>query len=148
MKYYLTIILIILGFNSFPLFPTNINFIDVCVKGICFSSRVMDNPITRAKGLMNETFLPANEGMLFVFPMNVTPEFWTKKMHYPIDIMFINDDDIVVYLVKNAPPCKTDECQIFKPTTPVSRVLEINGGLSDKYGIHVGDSVEYYIEDK
>ena len=128
---------------------TNINLIDVCVENkTCFQSRIVDNPITRAKGLSNETFLPENEGMLFIFPMESRPSFWAKNMQYPIDIIYINEDDVITYMVKNVPPCSDDDqCPKYRPKNPISKVLEINAGQSKKWGIHVGDVVQYYIED-
>ena len=147
MKYYLTIIAIYLIINPITsLASANFNLIDVCINKACFSSRIADNVITRTQGLMNQGFLPEKEALLFIFPQPGKPEFWTKEMNFPIDIIFINENDIIVYLVKNAPPCQTENCQVFKPTRDSIRVLEINGGLSEKYNIGVGQEVFYFIE--
>lgn len=145
----IAMILILLILNIVSIVAsTNINLVDVCVQDkACFQARIVDHPITRAKGLSNETFLPENEGMLFIFPMESRPSFWAKNMQYPIDIIFINEDDIINYMVKNLPPCSADACPKYQPSQPVSKVLEINGGQSKKWGIHVGDSIQYYIED-
>ena len=97
---------------------------------------------------MGESNLPNDEGMLFVFPEEQFPEFWMKDTLIPLDILFINDSDIIVYMVKNAQPCKSETCPIYKTTRKASKVLEINGGLSKKFGLHVGDSVMYFIENE
>ena len=96
---------------------------------------------------MGEALLPEKEGMLFIFPRENKPGFWMKDTLIPLDIIFINDKDIVVYMVKNAQPCKSEKCPIYKTTRNASKVLEINGGLSKKLDLHVGDPVVYFIED-
>ena len=97
--------------------------------------------------LQNETYLPKKEGMLFIFPMEGYPSFWMKKTKIPLDILFINDKDTIVYTVKNAQPCDGRDCPVYKTTRRASKVLEINGGLANELGIRVGDQVAYFIED-
>ncbi|MGA0242684.1 MAG: DUF192 domain-containing protein [Candidatus Marinamargulisbacteria bacterium] len=126
----------------------NLNYLRVCVKTNCFDARVADTPATRTKGLMGEGALPDDQGMLFFFPTQGTPGFWMKRTQIPLDILFINDDDIIVYAVKNAQPCMTEDCPVYKTTRPASKVLEINGGLSNQLGIHVGDPVMYFMDDE
>lgn len=126
----------------------NQNYIKTCIKRICFDARIADNPMARSKGLMGEVGLPKDEGMLFIFPFESRPEFWMKNTKIPLDILFINDKDIIVYMVKNAQPCKTEKCPLYKTSRNASKVLEINGGLSKLYGFHVGNTVEYFIADE
>ena len=133
--------------SSLPVIGQNLNYIQTCINKQCFDARIADNPASRTKGLMGEVMLPENEGMLFIFPSEGTPEFWMKDTKIPLDILFINDLDIVVYMVKNAQPCKSDKCPVYKTTRRASKVLEINGGLSNKYNLHVGDPVQYFISD-
>ena len=137
------ILLSTIGFSE-----VNFNLFKTCINKHCFDTRIADNPISRGRGLIGEEYLPKNEGMLFIFPVSSTPEFWMKNTKIHLDILFINDNDTIVYAVKNAPPCLSNEkCPTYKPNHPVSRVLEINGGLSNELNIKVGDQVEYFIED-
>ena len=125
----------------------NFNGMQTCIKDTCFNTRIADTPVSRSKGLMAETFLPKNEGMLFMFPTLGKPQFWMKNTRIPLDILFINDEDIIVYMVKHAQPCNNTVCPIYKTTREASKVLEINAGLSNEYGFHVGDLVEYFVVD-
>ena len=142
-KYYLITLLCL----TFKLNAENLNYIRTCIIGHCFDSRLADTPVKRAKGLMGELSLPRDEGMLFIFPNEGNYEFWMKNTKIPLDILFINDNDIIVYMVKNAQPCQTKKCPVYKTTRKASKVLEINAGLSKKYNFHVGLNVEYFIED-
>jgi uncharacterized protein len=143
------LLLAILLWVTIPVMSQNFNHINVCVQQACFLSRIADNPVTRSRGLMHETRLPKAEGLLFVFPYPGMPGFWMKNMKFPIDILYVNEQDIVAYIVKNAQPCSgaKTECPIYKPTHKTIRVLEINAGLSEEYNIHVGDAVQYFIEE-
>jgi uncharacterized membrane protein (UPF0127 family) len=63
-------------------------------------------------------------------------------MKFPLDIIFIRDKKIVD-MVQNlqAPKSATENPQIYNPKAPADAVLEINAGLSSKYGFKEGDSV-------
>ena len=141
------IIIFIIAFGYLSNANNNLNYIETCFKTTCFTSRIADNPMSRTKGLMNEDYLPQNEGLLFIFPTNDIHEFWMKNMKFPIDIIFINDENIITYIIKNAPVCK-GTCDVYKPTRKSIMVLEVNAGMAEKHGIHVGQEVAYYIEDE
>lgn len=134
-------------FGRSPIHGMNINVMRACVREVCFDVRVADNPVTRAKGLMHEDRLPENAGMLFVFPQESTPTFWMKHTQIALDMLFIDDTDTIVYSVKQAQPCVKDPCPLYTPTRPVSKVLEINGGMANRHGIRVGDRVHYFVYD-
>ena len=107
---------------------------------------IADTPEKRSKGLSGRESLNEKEGMLFVFDnKNETPIFWMKNMFISIDIIWINDGKIV-QVDKNI---KTPEKDIsdekltrYSPQSPVSHVLEVNSGFSDKYEFKVGNSVD------
>ena len=138
--------MVILAISNQNIQAINTNYLKTCIKNQCFDTRIADNAFTRSKGLMGENMLPKNEGMVFIFPNLGKPGFWMKDTKIPLDIIFINDEDIIVYMVKNAQPCSKEKCPIYKTTRLASKVLEINAGLSKVYEIHVGDNVEYYME--
>lgn len=94
-------------------------------------------------GLSGRSSLPQDQGMLFIFDTPGYYSFWMKKMKFPIDIIFIKDD-LIVSIEKNAkPPVSTDtNPPLYKPEEPANKVIEINAGLSDKYNIKKGDTVE------
>ena len=69
-----------------------------------------------------------------------------KDMKFNIDLLWINDDK-VLGIEKNMPAplagTEDKDLLIYSSAEPVNRVLEINGGLVDQYGLKVGDSLEY-----
>ena len=94
-------------------------------------------------GLFEETTLAQTYGMLFVYETPGDYGFWMKNMKIPIDIIFIRQGRIVTIYQNVAPSASTNETQlIYKPEEPADMVLEIQSGLSQKYGFQKGDTLE------
>ena len=91
------------------------------------------------KGLGYRKQLNQNEGMLFEFPKPSFYKFWMKGMNFPLDIIWISKNHIID-IDKNISHLNKN---IFQPGIPVDRVLEINGGLSDKLNIREGQTVKF-----
>ena len=119
----------------------NMNIAEVCIGMNCWQMRIADTPQLRSKGLMFENSMPIEQGMIFYFENERFPQFWMKDMQFPLDILFVNKDNIITYMVKYVPPCRKEPCDLYRSTRKADKVIEINAGLSDKLNIHVGDSV-------
>jgi len=64
-----------------------------------------------------------------------------KEMHFPIDIIWINEEKRVIGLDRDVPPESFPE--VFYPPSPVKYVLELNSGSVEKYGIDIGDVLSW-----
>lgn len=117
----------------------------VCFNEKCFFVEIAQSNLERANGLMNRTELENDKGMLFVFDMSGIYNFWMKNTLIPLDIIWISSDKKVVFIKKNAQPCKEKICESIKPNVEAKYVLEINGGLTDTLDINEGDdaSISY-----
>ena len=117
----------------------------VTISGNTIDVEVVDNEISRRKGLSGKTSLKENEGMLFMFEeKNITPSFWMKDMNFAIDIIWIDDGKVAQISENVQPPEKgTPESKLKFYTTnqPIDYVLEVNAGYSKKNNIKVGDKV-------
>ena len=114
-----------------------------CFKQQCFNVKVLDNDEERTKGLMYVNNLTENSGMLFIFPNEDEYSFWMKDTLIPLDIVWIDNDFKVVSIKENAIPCNENPCEVYAPNSNAKYVLEINSELVKKYGIKVGDKVEF-----
>lgn len=112
----------------------------VCVNKTCFEVTIADSSSERSRGLMYVEDLDELDGMFFVYPESGNYSFWMKNTLIPLDIIWINGDFEIVYIEKNASPC-VDVCDSYSSDKEAKYVLEINGGLSDKFGFGVGDVV-------
>ena len=96
------------------------------------------------KGLSGTDSLPSDQAMLFVFPGNAKWQMWMKDMNYPIDMVWLNNNDRVVATVKNAQPssynkANPSESVIFTPSQTAHYVIELPGGTIERTGIKNGD---------
>lgn len=104
-------ILIILGVViflclGFVLFKQAVQTPVACLNGYCFKLEIAKTVIERAKGLMFREKLDENKGMLFIFPTVEKHGFWMKNTLIPLDIIWIDESNKVVYIKKNVLPCK------------------------------------------
>ena len=84
--------------------------------------------------------METKQGMLFIFPKAGQRSFYMKNTEFPLDIIYIGEDQKIVSFQKNAQPY--DESSL--PSEGAAKyVLEINGGLSDNLGLQVGDSITF-----
>lgn len=100
--------------------------------------------LAQLKGLSWRKSLDPNSGMLFVFGTPSFYSFWMKDMFFPIDIIWISNDQIVD-ITKNVPVPQGNYLPTYSPSEPVNYVLEINAGYSDSHGIKIGDQVKIEI---
>jgi uncharacterized membrane protein (UPF0127 family) len=98
-------------------------------------------PTQWQKGLMFRKSIPADSGMLFIFPAEATQSFWMKNTLIPLDIIFISADNKIVDIKNNFQPCAADPCPVYQSAAPVKYVLEVNAGVVREKGISVGDAM-------
>ena len=115
----------------------------VTIDNQSFNVAIAGSEKEREIGLSETKSLDQNQGMLFLFNNPGYYSFWMKNMKFPIDIIFINNDQIVT-VRDNAQIIKAQENPIFyTPTQSSDKVLEIQAGLSEKYNFKIGDKVKY-----
>lgn len=95
------------------------------------------------QGLMYVTSMANDHGMLFISPAEQVQYFWMKNTFIPLDMIFINKNHVIVSIVQNATPCKTQSCKIYTSVQPAMAVLEVNAGYSKEHAIQPGDSVAF-----
>jgi uncharacterized membrane protein (UPF0127 family) len=107
---------------------------------VTFQVEVADTPAKREMGLQYRRELADDRGMIFIFPAESQQSFWMKNTPIPLDMIFINRDRKIVGIVEQTTPFSLDARGVAAPSL---YVLEINGGLSKRHGIHPGDSVRF-----
>jgi len=98
----------------------------------------------KAKGLMFRKPLPEKSGMLFVFDEGSQPGFWMLGMHFPIDMIFLDQNMRVVDVKNNVQPMKTTpkSWKVYSSEKPTKYVLETNAGFVEKNKIKKGEFLE------
>jgi len=111
---------------------------EVILKGEKFMVEAADTPAERMQGLSGRSVLSVNEGMLFTFDKPDAHGFWMKDMKFPIDIIWISNNE-VIYVSSNLNPDSYPT--IFSPPEPVSQVLEVKAGTAFRLNVVEGDKV-------
>ena len=107
---------------------------------VSFQVEIAATPEKRERGLMYRRELPPDHGMLFIFPAEKVNSFWMKNTPIPLDMIFISRERKIVGIVHETLPFSLDGRSV---TGPSQYVLEINGGLSRRYGFKSGDPVRF-----
>jgi uncharacterized protein len=97
----------------------------------------------QATGLMFRTELAEDRGMIFLFNPPTPIKFWMKNTLIPLDMVFARSGK-VVYLQRNAPPCKTLDCPTYGADSPqlVDQVIELQAGTIDRLKLNVADPIK------
>lgn len=106
-----------------------------------FRVEIAGDSVTQMRGLSGRETLPADSGMLFVLDPLDNTFFWMKGMNFPIDIIFFDEKRTIIEIKENLQPCLS--CEDLKAPGKTAYALEINAGLVRKFGIEVGDTIEF-----
>jgi hypothetical protein len=104
---------------------------------------VAQTDLTRQQGLSGRESLAQNDGMLFVFPSVGRYAFWMKGMRFPLDFIWIKDNQ-VVEITANAPTePNVPDAGLFRylPKEEVDSMIEVNAGWAKTNKIKVGDEI-------
>ncbi|HEU5121885.1 MAG TPA: DUF192 domain-containing protein [Candidatus Saccharimonadales bacterium] len=107
-----------------------------------FLMQVAKTPGAREKGLSGTASLRDNEGMLFIYDHEDKWGIWMKDMNYPIDIVWLDKDKKVVYIVKNAPP-ESYPYESFTTKQDAKYILELPAGTVGKKAISIGKQAAF-----
>lgn len=107
---------------------------------VAFHVELADTPGKRELGLQYRRELAPDRGMLFIFPEQRQLTFWMKNTSIALDMIFIDRDRRIVGIVEEARPFSWDSRSVAAPS---QFVLEINAGLSRRYGFKPGHRVRF-----
>ena len=103
-----------------------------------FNVEIADTKAKRETGLKCKKHLNENEGMLFVWNLEDTRQFWMKDTNLFLDIIFINSNLKIVEIFFNAKPY---DLMTITSKKKVKFVLELKAGVLKKINIDIGDKL-------
>lgn len=98
------------------------------------------------RGLMFRDSLPQDRGMLFLHNKMGRYPYWMFQVKFPLDIVWLNKDKVVVEVLSNVPPCpstKASECPQHGGTQDAQFVLELNAGQAARHSIAPGSKIDF-----
>jgi len=112
---------------------------DLKIAGVLVQASVAKTWAERIKGLSDTPYLPDEVVKLFVFDTVGEHSIWMKDMNYAIDIIWVDAENKIVDIKKNATPESYPES--FSPKTDALYVIETKVGFVEKNKIKIGDEV-------
>jgi uncharacterized membrane protein (UPF0127 family)/CheY-like chemotaxis protein len=100
---------------------------------VCERCIVADRAHRRMRGLLGRRGLRPGEGMVLRPAWNVHTAF----MRFPIDVVFLDSDQVVVRLERAVAPWRTVSCRGAR------EVVELSAGECERRGLELGDRVAW-----
>ena len=94
----------------------------------------------KQRGLMFIRNLPERTGMLFIYDDDEIRSMWMKNTYISLDLVFVREDGSVASVIRDAQPLSL---QSLSSSEAVRYVLELNAGVSRRYGIGRGSKISW-----
>jgi uncharacterized membrane protein (UPF0127 family) len=98
---------------------------------------IANDPAARAVGLMHRASLPAEQGMLFVFPDDRPVCMWMRNTRLPLSVAFVDASGVILNLADMTPLSEKRHCS----AGPVRYALEVNRGWFTGRAISAGERI-------
>jgi uncharacterized membrane protein (UPF0127 family) len=108
------------------------------VNGHKLTAEVASTEATRTEGLMHRRILPADRGMLFVFPEASRHAMWMMNTYIPLSVAFLDEGGTIIN-IEDMKPHTRDSHPSAKPA---KYALEMNLGWFAKRGIKPGAKIK------
>lgn len=120
----------------------HVTFLSASDEAFQLRVEIADTPELTACGLMHRTFLPEDQGMLFIYES--TSGFWNRNTLIPLSVAYIDRDGRIVDILpmEATPYPGAPGVSQRDPREPYSYVIEANAGWFDRHGISIGDRVD------
>ena len=109
-----------------------------------FIVEMATTPREQEVGEMFRTNIPADHGMFFDWGTPHEVPMWMKNCPVPEDMVFIGQDGTITHIAENTVP---ESLANISSGGAVRATLELQGGITAKLGISVGDRVEGVVFD-
>jgi uncharacterized membrane protein (UPF0127 family) len=107
--------------------------------GVAVEAELVRSEHDTMRGLMYRKTLGAERGMLFDLEVRDDHKFWMHNTCIPLDLLYIDEDGLLVGIVENAPTLDDTSRGVGCPSR---WVLEVNAGWSRRHGVVAGQHVK------
>ena len=135
-----------------------------------FIAEVAASDASRTQGLSDRTSLPVDHAMLFAYAQPNQMTFWMVKMQFPLDIVWLDSDKVVLGVTPNAEACigstrctpnaafsdqnrcqpglAQSQCPLLSSPSGTQYVLELAAGTAEKLHITQGTPIKFDLKEK
>ncbi|MEY6431815.1 DUF192 domain-containing protein [Thioalkalicoccus limnaeus] len=111
---------------------------EISVGAVALAVELAYDESSRQLGLMHREFLPADRGMLFIFPLERRHCMWMRNTWIPLSVAFVSSSGRVLNIADMTPLSDATHCA----AAPARYALEVNQGWFDGHGIAPGQLIE------
>lgn len=104
-----------------------------------FAVELARTPREQQVGLMFRTAIPDKGGMLFIWPYPQESEMWMENCPVAEDMLFVDATGVIHSIAENTVP---QSLAHIPSNGRVKATIELQGGITAKLGIRVGDRIE------
>lgn len=105
-------------------------------------SQVAETPERHVEGLFFTEKLLANQAMLFIYEDEDPHRTWTRNVHFPIDMIWMDRDRTIIHVVENAQPCVGESCPRYGPEEPFTLyLLQTQAGFIRDHKLKIDQSM-------
>ncbi len=108
------------------------------VDNTVFQLQLAINPAEKQRGLMERTDLPADHGMLFVFPTAGKRSFWMHNTPLPLDIAYADSSGVIREIYPLIP---YNLNSVESQRDDIAIALEVNRGILRQHSIRPGSRI-------
>lgn len=102
-------------------------------------NRIFKTPRQIQQGLMFLKNIPRKSGALFCMSQKKVHKFWMKNTYVSLDLIFLDENFIIVGLIENAKPL---DLSLIHVDHPSKYIIEINSGFINEKNLQLGNSVK------
>jgi uncharacterized membrane protein (UPF0127 family) len=104
--------------------------------GVAVDAELVASSHDTTRGLMYRKSMPEDRGMLFDLPPpREDHAFWMHNTCIPLDLLYVDDDGVIVGIVENAPTLNDASRSVGCLS---HYVLEVNAGWARRHGVTAG----------
>ena len=122
--------------------PGETGTVAVVANGHRILAEVAVTPEARSRGLMFRASLPADRGMLFVYPNDARHCMWMRNTFVPLSVGFLDEHRAVINVAEMTPRTDARHCA----ERAARYVLEMPAGWFDRHGVGAGTRLEFAVE--
>lgn len=100
-------------------------------------AEVAHTPQSRQTGLMNRRMMPAQRGMVFVFPQAARHCMWMKSTFIPLSVAFLDEEGRILNIADMTPHSEESHCA----ADAARYALEMNRGWFADKGLDAGAKI-------
>lgn len=111
----------------------------IFLKTETLTAAILDTPTAKQKGLSGQDKLAPHQAVLMIFPEPGEYGIWMPNMKFPIDVIWLDQNQQIVHLEPNVTPDSYP--QTFYPNKPAQLIIEANIKTIENNHLQLGDKI-------